>query len=106
MKRDIDGANSFTKFTRITLSFIKPVIITTILLRVIWIFNSADLIYIMTGGGPRNSSATLATYIIQKAFTEMNFGQASAIGVIFLFLLSIYTVVYFYFSKFQQAGNF
>lgn len=103
---DIDGASAITKFFKITLAYIKPTIYSTVLLRVIWLFNSADMIYTMTGGGPRNSSATMATYIIQKAFTEMNFGQASALGVLFLIILSIYTVVYIVATKFEQAGDF
>lgn len=103
---EIDGAGSVTKFFRITLAYIKPTIISTILLRVIWMFNSADLIYIMTNGGPRNSSSTLATYILMKAFDAMNFGQASALGVLFLILLSGFTVVYLICTKFEQAGDF
>lgn len=103
---DIDGAGVMTKFFRITLSYIKPTILSTALLRVIWIFNSADLIYIMTSGGPRNSSATMATYILRKAFSDMNFGQASALGVLFLLILGTYTVAYLAASRFEQAGDF
>lgn len=103
---DIDGAGTLVKFSRITVPYIKPTIISTILLRVIWLFNSADLIYIMTGGGPRNSSATLATHILMKAFDAMNFGQASALGVIFLALLFAYTVLYLVTTKFEQVGDF
>ena len=103
---EIDGAGTVAQFFMITLAYIKPTIISTILLRVIWLFNSADFIYIMTGGGPRNASATLATHILMKAFDAMNFGQASAIGVIFLLLLSTYTVVYLAATRFEQAGDF
>lgn len=103
---DIDGANAPTKFFRITLAYIKPTIISTVLLRVIWIFNSADLIYIMTNGGPRNASATLATYILRKAFDDMNFGEASALGVLFLLILLVYTLIYLIASRYEQAGDF
>lgn len=47
---DIDGAGRWTKLFYVTIPFIKSTIILTVLLRVIWVFNSADLIYIMTNG--------------------------------------------------------
>jgi len=103
---EIDGAGSVTRFFSITLAYIRPTIISTILMRIIWVFNSADMIYTMTGGGPRNSSATIATFILQKAFTDMNFGQASALGVIVLLMLTGYTLVYLFATKYDQAGDF
>ncbi|WAG70830.1 sugar ABC transporter permease [Clostridium sp. CF011] len=103
---EIDGAGKVAKFFKITLPYIKPTIITTLLLRVIWIFSFADIIYIMTNGGPLNSSNNLASYIIFKAYKALDFGQASAISVIFLVILLIYTVLYLAITKFDKAGDF
>lgn len=103
---DIDGAGKVVKFFKITLAYIKPTIITTLLLRVIWIFSFADLIYILTNGGPLNSSNNLAAYIIFKAYKALDFGQASALSVIFIAILLIYTILYLFITKFDKAGDF
>ena len=49
---EVDGASSLRKFFSITLPLLSPVILTTLLLRTIWVANSFDVIFIMTGGGP------------------------------------------------------
>lgn len=103
---EVDGAGKVSKFFRITLPYIKPTIITTLLLRVIWIFSFADIIYIMTNGGPLNSSNNLAAYIIFKAYKSLDFGQASALSVIFLVILIVYTILYLTITKFDKAGDF
>mgnify|MGYP000626957485 FL=1 len=53
---DVDGASPYQKFTNITVPCIRSVLLLTVLLRVIWIFNFPDLIYSMTQGGPAGSS--------------------------------------------------
>ncbi|MGK0467638.1 MAG: multiple sugar transport system permease protein [Clostridium sp.] len=103
---DIDGAGRGAKFFKITLAYIKPTIITTLLLRAIWIFSFADIIYILTTGGPLNSSNTLASFIIFKAYKALDFGQASALSVIFMVILMVYTMLYLLVTKFDKAGDF
>jgi len=103
---EIDGATTIKKFFSITLPYIKPTLIVTIMLRVIWIFNFADIIYTMTNGGPANSSETLATYVIFKAYTALDFGQASAIGVIFMIILFLYVGIYLWATKYEEVGDF
>lgn len=103
---DIDGAGHVKKFFNVTLPYIKPTLLVTILLRVIWIFNFADIIYTMTNGGPANSSEILATHVISKAYTSLDFGQASAVGVIFMVILLVYVGFYIWFTKFEEAGDF
>ena len=65
----------------------------TVMLRTIWIANFADLIFIMTGGGPANSTQILSTYIFTTAFKKLDFGYASTLAVALLFLLFVYAVV-------------
>ena len=65
---DMDGCGTFRKFFTLTLPYIKPTIIMTILLRTIWIFNSFDLVVIVTEGGPANYSQTLPSYMYTQAF--------------------------------------
>ncbi|WP_298816238.1 sugar ABC transporter permease [uncultured Roseibium sp.] len=90
---EIDGATAWQSFTKITLPFLAPMIAITVMLRTIWIANFADLIFVMTGGGPANSTQILSTYIFTTAFRKLDFGYASAIAVALLVLLLIYAVI-------------
>lgn len=90
---EIDGATAWQGFTKITLPFLAPMIAITVMLRTIWIANFADLIFIMTGGGPANSTQILSTYIFTTAFKKLDFGYASTLAVALLLLLFVYAVV-------------
>ncbi|MCM3629715.1 sugar ABC transporter permease [Paenibacillus glycanilyticus] len=102
---DIDGAGRVRQLFQITIPYIKPTIVLTLLLRVIWVFNSADLIYIMTGGGPANSSDNLPSYMFNKIGYSTDFGQASALGVFMLVVLTLYTIFFLRITKFREAGD-
>ncbi len=91
---EIDGANYFVKLFRITIPYIKPTIISTTLLRAIWIMNFPEIIYGMTNGGPANATNILATQMINKIYNFYDYGQASAIGVIIMVILFVYAVIY------------
>lgn len=103
---EIDGCGVFRKFFYIVLPFIKPTIIITVLLRTIWIFNSFDLIVIMTDGGPANYSQTLPSYIYTKAFSAYDFGLAGAFGLMLMVILGLYAVFFLKVSKYEEAGDF
>jgi multiple sugar transport system permease protein len=78
----------------------------TVLLRFIWIFNSFDLVIIVTGGGPANYSQTLPSYIYTQAFSSYDFGLAGAFGVLLIFILTIYAVIFLTLTKYDKAGDF
>lgn len=78
----------------------------TVLLRTIWIFNSFDLIVIITGGGPVNYSQTLPSYMYSKAFSSYDFGLASAFGVLLIVILGIYATLFLKLSNYEKAGDF
>ena len=103
---DIDGSGPITRFFRITLPFIKPTVIMTLLLRTIWIFNSFDFIVIITGGGPASSSQTLPGYMYTKAFSSYDFGFASALGVVLMLILSLYALFFLRVTNYNKAGDF
>jgi multiple sugar transport system permease protein len=88
----IDGAGTFKQFRSITLPLLAPTIAITILLRTIWIANFADLIVVMTNGGPADSTQTVASYIFTVAFRRLDFGYASAVAAVLLVLLFIYAL--------------
>lgn len=102
----IDGCGPLRRFFQITIPYIKPVIIVTILLRTIWIFNSFDLIVVITNGGPANYSQTLPSYMYTKAFSSYDFGLASALGVLLMTVLVVYVIVFLKTTRYNKAGNF
>ena len=103
---DMDGCGMFRKFFSLTLPYIKPTVIMTILLRTIWIFNSFDLVVIVTQGGPANYSQTLPSYMYTKAFSGYDFGLAGAFGVLLMVILGVYAVLFLKLSNYDKAGVF
>jgi multiple sugar transport system permease protein len=89
----IDGANAFQRFWSITLPFLAPTIAITILLRTVWISNFADLIIVMTNGGPADRTQIVASYIFTQAFRRLDFGYASAVALVLLLLLMAYSLL-------------
>lgn len=96
---EVDGASAWQTFTKITLPFLAPMIAITVMLRTIWIANFADLIFVMTGGGPANSTQILSTYIFTTAFRKLDFGYASTIAVALLGILLVYAVILLWLRK-------
>jgi multiple sugar transport system permease protein len=80
----IDGASSWQCFFRVTLPLLRPILIIVILLRVIWILREFDLIYMMTSGGPGDSTRTLSFYIFQNGMVWLKTGYAAAMSIILL----------------------
>jgi len=89
----IDGAGWFERFRSITLPFLAPTIAITVLLRTVWVSNFADLIIVMTGGGPADRTQIVASYIFTQAFKRLDFGYASAIALVLLVLLLAYSML-------------
>ena len=89
----IDGASAWQQFTKVTMPFLAPTIAITVMLRTVWIATFTDLIYVMTAGGPAGSTNTIATYIYVSAFRALDKGYASAIAVVLLVLLILYSLI-------------
>lgn len=88
----IDGASDAQQFRSITLPFLAPMIAITLMLRTVWIANFADLIVVMTNGGPADSTQIVASYIFTQAFRRLDFGYASAIATVLLAALLLYSM--------------
>ena len=85
----LDGARAWHSFVDITLPQLKPVLAVSILLNVIFVFNSFPIIWVMTEGGPAGATDTLITLLYRKGFKFYDLGAAAAIsGVVFLILLA------------------
>ncbi|MBO0805217.1 MAG: sugar ABC transporter permease [Nocardiopsaceae bacterium] len=84
----IDGASAWARFTRVTLPQLKPALFFVVILEVIQSFQVFDIIYVMTGGGPGQSSYSLVYLIYDQGFRYFDFGYASAAGVV-LFAITL-----------------
>lgn len=82
----LDGARGMRAFWSITLPNLKNILILAILITTIGGFKVFDLIFVLTGGGPANSTQVLGTYIYQQAFSLTNMGYANAIAVVLLLI--------------------
>ncbi len=91
---DIDGTTPIAKFWYITLPGLRGVIATIVLLDSIWTFRAFDPVFVMTGGGPMNSSEVLATAIYFDAFQKLKFGYASAEAVLMFLILFVVSAIY------------
>ncbi len=84
---EVDGAGKLQMFTRITLPMLTPILFTSILLRIIWVANSMDVIFVMTGGGPGYATHTLPVFAFIRAYKGLDFGYASTIAIFLTLLL-------------------
>ena len=87
----VDGAGTFKAFRHITLPLMWPVIIVTLLIRLIFAVKTYDLVYIMTRGGPGTATDLASYFIYRKAFVSLNVGEASAMAAILLMLILLLT---------------
>ncbi len=87
----IDGANAWQIAFRVKLPLIMEVIKVTIVLAFVGSLKYFDLIYVMTDGGPNNSSEVIASYMYHKAFKAFDFGYGSAVGFFLLVVCLVAT---------------
>ena len=91
---EIDGAGSFRQFLDITVPGIKKLFMTILILVSIWTFNSFNVIFILTEGGPMRATETLIIRIYQEAFSRFNLGLSSTLSVISAIILVCLTLFY------------
>lgn len=91
---DVDGAGRIRQFFEITLPLLKPAIVVALIFRTITALQTFDIPYMMTGGGPGTSTATLAMYIHQNTVSFLDLGYGSALAVVMFALSMVVTVIY------------
>lgn len=90
----IDGANGVQRFFRIVLPYMKSVIKVTVSMSIIENFKQFPLFWTMTGGGPNNSTTTMAILSYREAFVSNNFGSGAAVTTVWMLMMIV--VVYIY----------
>lgn len=89
----IDGANNFRIFKDITIPLLSPTIFFVVIITCISSFQVFDLIYMMTEGGPMNSTNVLVYAIYQNAFEYFKVGYASSLAYVLFFIILILTTI-------------
>ncbi|MFY0621078.1 MAG: sugar ABC transporter permease [Pelagimonas sp.] len=89
-----DGASRFYRFRRVTLPLIAPSIATMALLSAIWTFNSFEIIWILTEGGPRGSTTTMIIDTYKTGLARFRYGEGAARAVMILVFLSAFAALY------------
>ena len=90
---DVEGANQWQKFRYITLPAINPTIFMVTILSTIGGFNLFIEPYIMTGGGPLNSTLSAMLYIYKQAFEYYHMGYSATLGIVFAFIIMMVVAV-------------
>lgn len=93
----VDGAGRWYRFRRITIPQIMPVIVSMALLSAIWTFNSFEIIWILTEGGPRGATTTLIIDTYKTAISSQRFGEGAARAVVIVVLLAVFSLLYLFF---------
>lgn len=90
----IDGANKVQTFFSITLPLLRPTIESVLILGFIYTFKVYDLVYVMTSGGPVNSTHMLSTYSYKLSFEMFKYSKGSAVANVLLVILLLVGVFY------------
>jgi len=99
----IDGANRFNRFRYVTWPELKPAFVLVNIVGGAAVFNSFDLIWVLTKGGPLRYSEILATHLYKVAFWDFRIGAAAAISVIMFLITLIFAVVFLYLTHRKEA---
>ncbi len=83
---ELDGASDRQQFWYITLPSLRPTLIFAAITTAIFTFRGFEQVYVVTGGGPMNSTNLLVYYIYQEAFAQFDFGYAAAVTIVLLLI--------------------
>ena len=98
----VDGAGRLTRFAKITLPLLSPIIFFNLVLQIIGAFQSFTQAFIVSGGtgGPSDSTMFFTLYLYQRGFGQFDMGYASAMAWVLLIIVGAFTAINFYASKF------
>ncbi|MCR4654845.1 MAG: sugar ABC transporter permease [Lachnospiraceae bacterium] len=90
----VDGANAWQRFLKITLPLLRPTIESVLVLGFIYTFKVYDIVYVMTEGGPVNSTHLLSTYSYKLSFDMFQYSKGSAVANILFLILFLVGLIY------------
>jgi len=98
----LDGATAVKSFIHVTVPQLRPILISIAMLDVIWTIQSFNVIWMLTGGGPLNSTETLSIYIYKLAFNSSQYGLASTVAT---FVLVICVILAIFYVRLQRKAS-
>ncbi len=96
---EIDGAGTWRKFFSITVPQTRSVMVVVVLLTFIWMFNDFGVVYVMTKGGPLQSTMVLPVLIQHLTFINLRMGTASALALMLAAILLVLSILYLRFME-------
>ncbi|MBN1498874.1 MAG: sugar ABC transporter permease [Spirochaetes bacterium] len=102
---DIDGANSFERFLYITLPMLKPAIQSVLILGFIYTFKVFDLVYVMTNGGPVDTTQMLSTYSYKLSFSLFKYSHGAAVANILFVILFAVSLLYLKYAPIGEENS-
>jgi multiple sugar transport system permease protein len=90
----VDGAGPFARFRSVTLPFIVGPLMVALVLRTIEAFKVFDIIWVMTRGGPANSTRTLSILVYQEAFSFQRAGSGASLALIVTLVITVLAASY------------
>ncbi len=84
---DVDGATAWQKFRHVTIPLMWPLLLPLLILQFVFAMKSFDIIFVLTGGGPRMGTTTLNYYVYQRGLEAFRFGDAAAAAYILTILM-------------------
>jgi multiple sugar transport system permease protein len=103
----IDGANSWQRFWSVRLPLLAPTLLIAAMFRSLDAFRIFDLVYVLTGGGPADSTEVLSTLTYKNLFSALQFGYGSALSTAMFITEVLIALVFgiFILRKFKEAGQ-
>ena len=98
----VDGAGRMAMFTRITFPLLRRILLIALLFRTLDALRAFDLMFVLTGGGPANTTETLTVYAYRSLFQTLHLGFGSAIGVVVFAL--VMALAWSYLSVIRREG--
>jgi multiple sugar transport system permease protein len=101
----VDGADGLAAFRRITLPLLRPVLLIALLFRTLDALRAFDIMFVLTGGGPANTTETLTVYAYRSLFQTLQLGLGSAVAVSVFLLVMLVAWGYLTMLRREEAGR-
>ena len=102
---ELDGCSRAQSLFRVIIPYIRPTLILIVLLRIIWITNFPDIIFGMTSGGPNQNTHILSSWLVQKITYDQDWGSGSALGLLMLGILFIFSIFYLLATRLEKDSE-
>jgi multiple sugar transport system permease protein len=99
----VDGAGRLATFTRVTLPLLRQILLIAVLFRTLDALRAFDIMFVLTGGGPANTTETLAIYAYRALFQMLDFGYGAALGVVVFTMVMTVAWIYVRFLSTETA---